>query len=147
MEKLGLSHHNSNLPQKGPNVPSGLFFSPTANAGIHTPGGRGSDYLPAGFYATGSAVGAWRRADCVSQFISRIVSTIPVRSQPRSKSAGVAFVAPTGGQDSTYSRVPNVGTSRSTLNLAHPQGRAPSAYLEDLFENHPPISQGDYGPR
>ncbi|KAL9588654.1 MAG: hypothetical protein Q9203_002548 [Teloschistes exilis] len=34
---------------------SSLFFSPTAGAGMQTPGNRASGYLPAGYYAAGNA--------------------------------------------------------------------------------------------
>ena len=131
---------------------SNLFFSPTAGAGINSPGNRGSGYLPSGYYAAGNAApangagmthigGGTRPLSHLSNqpFVnSRRSSRGP--SPPRSPS-----LPPSRGADSilSASRLSTQGlvgqASNSTLNLnAPPQGRAPSAYLEDLFENHPP---------
>ena len=126
MEKLGPNHRHSNISSKVPSSQSGLFFSPTAGAGIHTQANRGSSYLPAGYYAAGSAApgGAHSRTHTASPPSS---PTLP----------------PSRGQEVSYQRMSNWGDSNSSLNLNHPpQGRAPSAYLEDLFESHSPASRG-----
>ena len=132
-----------------------LFFSPTAGAGMQTPSSnRGSGYLPAGYYASGNSapaggsgmthLGTGRDSIGLSNLgpqthrYSRARSTGP--SPPRSPS-----LPPSRGGESTYGgRLSTAGltthASNSSLNLpgANPQSRAPSAYLEDLFENHPP---------
>jgi len=126
MEKLSTNHRHSNISSKVPSSQSGLFFSPTAGTGIHTQANRGSSYLPAGYYAAGSAApgGAHSRTHTASPPSS---PTLP----------------PSRGQEVSYQRMSNWGDSNSSLNLNHPpQGRAPSAYLEDLFENHSPASRG-----
>ena len=56
-------------------------------------------------------------------------------SPPRSPS-----LPPSRGTDTVLGKAGlTMHTSNSSLNLSvAPQSRAPSAYLEDLFENHPP---------
>ena len=124
-----------------------LFFSPTAGAGMHTPGNRGSGYHPAGYYnASASTVGG------IGQ--GAVGGGTPSRSRPRS----MADLAPQiHGYQRARSQGPSppispvlpplptgrhsyvVPGSSSTINLTAPaQGRAPSAYLEDLFESFPP---------
>ncbi|CAG8192799.1 unnamed protein product [Penicillium olsonii] len=113
---------------------SGLFFSPTAgptgshgsvNAG-HS-GNRGSTYLPAGYY---NAAGH-------SNPTAEVYSPTAGLSSPSLPSVG-AFNDP--------HRQSYAGASTSSLNLNQaPQGRAPSAYLEDLFENHNQSRHSDSG--
>ena len=126
-----------------------LFFSPTASTGMQTPGNRGSTYLPAGYYAAGNSApsggsgmthiggGGIGLSNLTPQNhrYSRARSIGP--SPPRSPS-----LPPSRGADSTLGKLNTAGltihASNSSLNLSvPPQGRAPSAYLEDLFENHP----------
>lgn len=124
-------------------APSGsLFFSPTAGAGMHQPGNRGSGYLPAGYYAASNSAagggagmthlgggGPLSHLGSQSHGYSRARSVGP--TPPLSPS-----LPPSRGGDSAYMRA---NASSSTLNLNVPsQGRAPSAYLEDLLEDHPP---------
>lgn len=137
MEKLGNPARNSTLPPRHHNPRSSLFFSPTAGGGMNTSGNRGSTYLPAGYYAAAPGNG--------SGLAHLSGSSIPL--------------SPLGPQGLGYSRTKSMGTtppgspglrptshdndhshpSTSSVNLTSaPQGRAPSAYLEDLFENHPP---------
>ena len=145
---------------KQPSAHNSLFFSPTAAAGaMHNssaPGTRSSAYLPAGYYASGNPApsgmthiggGAVPMSNMTNQNrYSRRESKNP--SPPRSPS-----LPPSRGADSTYAgRLSTQGlinhTNNSSLNLsAPPQGRAPSAYLEDLFENHPPgqVPPDDHG--
>jgi hypothetical protein len=74
MEKLGHSARQSGLPPPSHAPSTGLFFSPTAGASMHSAGNRGSGYLPAGYYAAsnstpgsgaglahlnGSSIGLW----------------------------------------------------------------------------------------
>jgi len=96
---------------QGINSTSSLFFSPTAGAvpgGLNTAGNRASSYLPAGYYAAGAA------------------------------QAGNAQSHLSIGQQPAIS-LSNLGPSSSTLNLSQGYGdssgqRAPSTYLEDLFD-------------
>lgn len=138
METLGNTARNSALPPRHHAPSSSLFFSPTAGGGNNS-GNRTSAYLPAGYYAasSGSPGGGTGLAHLSG-------SSIPL--------------SPLGPQAQGYSRTKSMGTtppgspglrpshdhdqshpSTSTVNLTSPpQGRAPSAYLEDLFENYPP---------
>ena len=127
---------------------SSLFFSPTAGSGMQTPGNRGSGYLPAGYYAPGNA-GAGGGAG-----MTQVEGRSPLSGQreqnrrySRARSAGPSPPG-TPGSLRPSSRGAEVGyrpstaglstqASTSTLNLSTaPQGRAPSAYLEDLFDDN-----------
>ncbi|KAJ6184316.1 hypothetical protein N7519_005617 [Penicillium mononematosum] len=136
LDKLGAATRASYKPNRVPSASSGLFFSPTAGGptGSHaslnatgSTGNRGSTYLPAGYYAAAG-------------------SSNPAASGelPYSPTAGLSSpsLPPSGVyHDSHNQRHSHVGASTSSLNLNQaPQGRAPSAYLEDLFESHAPHS-------
>ncbi|KAJ5508706.1 hypothetical protein N7527_010849 [Penicillium freii] len=136
LHKLGTTTRTSYKPNRVPSASSGLFFSPTAGGptGSHpnlnatgSTGNRGSTYLPAGYYA---AAGSSNPA--------------PGGDPPYSPTAGLSSPSlPPAGvyHDSHNQRHSYVGASTSSLNLNQaPQGRAPSAYLEDLFESHAPHS-------
>ncbi|KAJ5977874.1 hypothetical protein N7501_001216 [Penicillium viridicatum] len=136
LHKLGTTTRTSYKPNRVPSASSGLFFSPTAGGptGSHpnlnatgSAGNRGSTYLPAGYYA---AAGSSNPA--------------PGGEPPYSPTAGLSSPSlPPAGvyHDSHNQRHSYVGASTSSLNLNQaPQGRAPSAYLEDLFESHAPHS-------
>ncbi|KAI9833455.1 MAG: hypothetical protein M1819_003613 [Sarea resinae] len=133
----GTKSPSSTAGPKG-HTPSGsLFFSPTATAGMHQPNSnRASTYLPAGYYATPGATSPGGGGPGTLRDYSRSRSMLGNNSPPHSPSLppsrGGAVDAGIGGG---YARAP--GASTSTLNLSvAPQGRAPSTYLEDLFENH-----------
>ena len=136
-----------------------LFFSPTAGANMQPSSNRGSSYLPAGYYASGNAApGGGSGMTHVggggiglsnlrpeSKRYSRARSQGP--SPPRSPS-----LPPSRGGESAYGGRPSTAgltmhASNSSLNLSGPPGqsRAPSAYLDDLFENHlpgtPPVEE------
>ncbi len=129
---------------------SSLFFSPTAGTGMHTPGNRGSGYLPAGYYAAGnSAPGSGSGMTNIGGNIG--LNTLNPQSQGYSRARsmgpsppGSPSLPPSRGGEGAYRRNSHGGllpsqASTSTLNLSvPPQGRAPSAYLEDLFESHRP---------
>ncbi|KAE8152556.1 hypothetical protein BDV25DRAFT_150841 [Aspergillus avenaceus] len=135
---------------KTPRATSGLFFSPTA--GVHGapapggsggPGNRGSSYLPAGYYAAGAAAGGAGGGSHQSMRFS--ASDLPglgpqAQGYTRTKSGPSPPGTPTGVYESQFntSRHSHLA-SNSSVNLSSPgQARTPSAYLEDLFENHPP---------
>ncbi|KAE8348642.1 hypothetical protein BDV28DRAFT_143048 [Aspergillus coremiiformis] len=146
MEKMGASHRGNYAnprASKAASSNSGLFFSPTA--GVHSGGNRGSSYLPAGYYAAGSAA-AGNGSRQSMQFSSPDLPGFGPQSQgyTRTKSGpsppGTPTQAPGGvyepqNNTSRYSQV----ASNSSVNVTSPtRGRTPSAYLEDLFENHTP---------
>ncbi|KAJ5817994.1 hypothetical protein N7447_008002 [Penicillium robsamsonii] len=134
LHKLGAATRASYKPNRVPSANSGLFFSPTAggpsasHASLHaagSAGNRASTYLPAGYYAAAG-------------------SSNPAPDPLHSPTAGLSSPSlPPAGvyHDSHNQRHSYVGASTSSLNLNQaPQGRAPSAYLEDLFESHVPHS-------
>jgi hypothetical protein len=123
---------------------SSLFFSPTAGAagvGLANPGNRGSNYLPAGYYASGAA------APGNSQ------SHIPMGGQSHGSVISLSNLGPQQGYNRARSfdhGVPDTPpyasqagmTSSSTLNLNRGYGgeeRGPSAYLDDLFDGEEPL--------
>ena len=130
-----------------------LFFSPTAGAAMHTQSNRGSSYLPAGYYAAGnSAPSGGSGITHIGGGGIGLSSTRP-ESQRYSRARSIGASPPVspnlppsrGGESTYYGRQSTVGltthASNSSLNLsAAPQSRAPSAYLDDLFENHVPGS-------
>jgi hypothetical protein len=116
-----------------------LFFSPTAGAtGLGNGGNRGSGYLPAGYYAAGaSQLGGGQGM-----------------AHPGVNNAGISL-SNLGPSKEGYAKTRSLGPSppgspyinaipsSSTLNLSQAPGdqRAPSAYLDDLFdsESSPPV--------
>ncbi|KAJ5577898.1 uncharacterized protein N7459_006862 [Penicillium hispanicum] len=147
LDKLGAATRASYKPaRRVPSSNSGLFYSPTAGgpAGSHASlnaaaGNRGSTYLPAGYYAAAGSSTPVRDAGPHGGLSS------PPGYPPSSPS-----LPPTGAYyDGPHNARPSyVGNSTSSLNLSQaPQGRAPSAYLEDLFENHAPPRNPDSGRR
>ncbi|KAJ5782762.1 hypothetical protein N7457_004536 [Penicillium paradoxum] len=142
LNKVGTATRVSYKSNRAPSAGSGLFFSPTAGGptGSHasltaagTTGNRGSTYLPAGYYA---AAGTSNPAGGEAPY-----SPTAGLSSPSLPPAGVYH-------DSHNQRQSYVGASTSSLNLNQaPQGRAPSAYLEDLFESHNPSQNPGSGHR
>ncbi|KAJ4984051.1 Vacuolar membrane protein [Stagonosporopsis vannaccii] len=159
-----------------PRAASSLFFSPTAGgaAGLAQQGNRSSNYLPAGYYAAGTAAPAGgspmahvggpgghlstNSLALPGNRFSRASGTSPPESPSLPPSRGYdrasrsrdgytnynrSSVATLNTPGNTRSGVYGHGqASVSNLSLNVPGGtteaggRAPSAYLEDLFENH-----------
>jgi hypothetical protein len=120
---------------KTPASQGSLFFSPTASAGMNQSTNRGSGYLPAGYYAAGSATpGGHNRHGNPSPPGSPHLPTSRGHDTPFGSRSSMAVGA---------------GASNSTLSLNVPphssHGRAPSAYLEDLFSSHTPQPRSDQG--
>ncbi|KAJ5634127.1 hypothetical protein N7528_001969 [Penicillium herquei] len=145
LDKLGTATRASYKPSRRvPSNSSGLFYSPTAGggaAGSHnslngSQGNRNSSYLPAGFYPTPG-------------------TSTPVRDSGNHHAApgyppSSPSLPPTGAyhEASHNSRHSYMGASSSSLNLSQAAGgRAPSAYLEDLFEHHSSPRDTDPGRR
>ncbi|MCJ1286599.1 hypothetical protein MMC26_005945 [Xylographa opegraphella] len=136
--------------KKGHTPQGSLFFSPTAGTGMHTPANRTSTYLPAGYYAAGSAApangagtthiggGASRLSHLADlgpqrQGYTRAQSYAP--SPPRSPSLPPS-------RETNTARMSRAGISTlqsgSAVNLGPPAlGTAPTAYLDELFD-YPP---------
>ena len=122
-----------------------LFFSPTAGAaagGVNAAGNRGSNYLPAGYYAAGASqpgngqgmahIGGNHNSISLSNLLPR--DRYERASSYGPSPPGSPEMRPRGGSQ---------GASRSTLNLnqAPSDQRAPSVFLDDLFdgEGAPPV--------
>ncbi|KAJ9195627.1 hypothetical protein DTO164E3_6703 [Paecilomyces variotii] len=137
MEKLGTGHRSSQVPPipKSSTRTSGLFYSPTAGGGMQGHTNRASNYLPAGYYASsntavdGSSVGLSNLGP-QSQGYTRTGSAPSPPASP--------LMSPHIGHNRSY-RGSQAHISTTSLNVP-PQGRAPSTYLEDLFDSHTPGS-------
>ncbi|EAW11838.1 uncharacterized protein ACLA_005940 [Aspergillus clavatus NRRL 1] len=146
LEKLPPHHRGSYNPRASqiPSTGSGLFFSPTAGAGMHTSGNRGSSYLPAGYYAAGNVTPGGSGNVPLTPGEAPPNSQGYIRTKSNPSPPGSPGLSPGGPRDTQYSnhaRHSYVGGSTSSLNLTSPpQGRTPSAFLEDLFESHAPQS-------
>ncbi|KAI5810208.1 hypothetical protein DFH27DRAFT_179792 [Peziza echinospora] len=125
---------------------SSLFFSPTA--GVSAAGGdRRSAYLPSGYYAAGgNASGGLGGPMNNSQTHFHSQSVSSRYGYGGGGSRGGVGPSPPGSPSMPPSRgggggsgMPQLRTSQSNNSLAQPPvagQRAPSAYLEDLFEHH-----------
>jgi hypothetical protein len=153
---LGKSGKKSKGEKNGPPRPStangltstsSLFFSPTAGAaaagGLNTPGNRASSYLPAGYYAAGASSPANGQSHISLGHGNNIsMSNLgpgPAGGFQRPRSVGQT---PPDSPHMTGSRGHMASSSTLNLNTAYNgEQRAPSAYLEDLFdgENGPPV--------
>jgi len=116
---------------------SSLFFSPTSGAGggIHTASNRSSSFLPAGYYPSGSAAAAAGAS-------TANLGGPPAAGYGRASDDNLSMPGQGRERDSRVvgherKGVTRAGARESTLILGVlPQGRTPSAYMEDLFENH-----------
>lgn len=130
---------------------SSLFFSPTAGAagagGLANSGNRGSNYLPAGYYAAGaSQPGNGQGMTHIGQGQGASISLSnlgPARDgYARARSMGTTPPdSPAFRPQSSGMHGHAYGASSSTLNLREGEVRAPSVFLDDLFdgENAPPV--------
>jgi hypothetical protein len=134
------------------NVPSAaqsLFFSPTAGAagaGMSHVGNRGSNYLPAGYYAAGTA------APGNGTGMAHIGSTENITlSNLRPQSQGYAHPPESPGYPPSIGHRLNNSMNSIDLNPRTTAARAPSVYLEELFNESggapevPPLPPQGYG--
>ena len=151
IDQLGASSKGAS--SKPHSAHGSLFFSPTAGANMHTPASRGSGYLPAGYYAAGnSAPGGGPGMAHIGNNNGISLSNLAPGAQnnrySRARSVGPSppsspGLPPTSRGTDLRPNTANLSTtalagaaSSSSLNLnTAPQSRAPSAYLEDLFES------------
>ncbi|ESZ94598.1 hypothetical protein SBOR_5009 [Sclerotinia borealis F-4128] len=113
-----------------------LFFSPTALAGGNNPGNRASNYLPAGYYASGAAAPGAYPGDRQSISMSNLTPQGYTRGHPMDRSP------PGSPSHGTHSE-----SSTSDLRPTDGNVRAPSAYLEDLFDGENPLPTPQQGGR
>ncbi|KFY63049.1 hypothetical protein V496_04242 [Pseudogymnoascus sp. VKM F-4515 (FW-2607)] len=138
-----------------------LFFSPTAGgSSMLNPGNRNSGYLPSGYYAAGASVpgnGSGMAHLGGSGLTAREAISLSnlgpqAKGYARAQSLGTTppdspRVGPALGPGAQH----GAHLSTSTLDLTQrPGGRAPSAYLEDLFDEagaapgHYPVNHPNY---
>lgn len=123
-----------------------LFFSPTAGAagaGLANPGNRGSNYLPAGYYAAGASAPGNGSGHVSLGGPGISLANLGPQSQGYSRAKSVGPSPPDSPRIHAEGGRPHMASS-STLNLNQGYGgseRAPSAFLDDLFdgENAPPV--------
>ena len=138
------------------NNSSTLFFSPTAKSGLPSASAnRSSGYLPAGYYAAGASesgggVAGTGRPISMADFTGGNISRPQSQGYQRAFSNYSAGPSPndspmlqaTNLPDVLYGRLDTTaGASTASLG-ARSEGRAPSAYLDDLFE-YPPVREGE----
>jgi len=135
----GKGGKKTNRPSTAPGAEAAasLFFSPTAGA-VHNAGNRGSNYLPAGYYAAGASAPGNNQSHVTvgGQGPSISLSNLAHQSQGYSRARSMA---PSPPESPAVSGEPGYAMqSSSTLNLNRGYGgeeRAPSAYLDDMFES------------
>ena len=146
LEQLGANRKSG---MKGHTPTESLFFSPTAGAGTHAQSNRVSGYLPAGYYAAGNTAPGGG-AGAIHLGGGRPISLANLGSQSHGYQRATSIdpsppvspsLPPSRETEIPYGRSSAAGLSTmpssSTVNLP-PQGRVPSAYLDDLFDKHPP---------
>ena len=122
---------------------STLFFSPTAQGAGGMQSNRGSTYLPSGYYAAGSAApgngASMTHLGGNSNISLSNLGGPPTQGYARARSLVGETPPDSPSHRAMGDRLAPGGTggnfSTSTLDLnQRPTGRAPSAYLEDLFD-------------
>lgn len=137
-----------------------LFFSPTAGGSMLNPGNRNSGYLPSGYYAAGAAApgnGSGMAHLGGSGLTAREAISLSnlgpqAKGYARAQSLGTTPPdSPRVGPALSPGAQHGMHLSTSTLDLTQrPGGRAPSAYLEDLFDEagaapgHYPVNHPNY---
>ncbi|KAH8596983.1 hypothetical protein B0O99DRAFT_619095 [Bisporella sp. PMI_857] len=120
-----------------------LFFSPTAGAasgGMNQTGNRASNYLPAGYYAAGASQpgnGQGQTHIGGHHASMSMANLIPGDRYSKARSMGQS---PPGSPEFRPHGASTSTVNSNNLNQAPGEQRAPSAYLDDLFdsENAPP---------
>jgi len=157
LDHLGAPPRPGTNPNRQQNTNSSLFFSPTAGAG-NAGGDRRSQYLPAGYYAAGARDSTAGSGGLPNSSHTHLAthSVSSTRYNPNRgmgiSPPGSPLIGPTGpatrGSSSHSGGQQLLGLrgseSHTSLNLP-PTARAPSAYLEDLFENHRQQNPGNNG--
>jgi hypothetical protein len=133
----GKSGKKSGIPTMAPNAASAssLFFSPTAGAAMNNAGNRGSNYLPAGYYAAGASAPNNNQSHVsLGQGPAISLSNLARQSQGYSRARSIGPSPPES--PGLYHDEPGMHSS-STLNLnrSHQSHeRPPSAYLDEMFD-------------
>lgn len=128
----------------GPASSQSLFYSPTAGVagagGLSHPSNRGSNYLPAGYYAAGASapgngIGMTHMGSASRENINLANLRPNSQGYTRAQSMGISPPdSPSSGFPPPMAHRPNPSLSTLDLNPRTTAARAPSAYLEDLFD-------------
>lgn len=160
LAKLAKSPNKSGRPNTAGGGPPGaapgqsMFFSPTAaGAGgtslLNPAGQRGSAYLPSGYYAAGSALpgSGTGMAHIGGSGANLGLNSLAPQMAGYSRTRSMGTTPPDSpGMGAVDRRMQEGVVSTSTLDLNRTQGRAPSAYLEDLFDQDPGLFPGQGAP-
>jgi hypothetical protein len=133
LDHIATSPRTANRPDGRQMTPNhSLFFSPTAGGGAA--GDRRSAYLPAGYYASGQrdSLIMGQANGSHTHVHSQSISSTRYGGGGRGNSGVSPPGSPMMGPQGMAVRA---GASTASLSLP-PTGRAPSTYLEDLFESH-----------
>ncbi|KAI5848670.1 hypothetical protein DFP73DRAFT_337769 [Morchella snyderi] len=133
LDHIATSPRTANRPDGRQMTPNhSLFFSPTAGGGAA--GDRRSAYLPAGYYASGQrdSLIMGQANGSHTHLHSQSISSTRHGGGGRGNSGVSPPGSPLMGPQGMAVRA---GASTASLSLP-PTGRAPSTYLEDLFESH-----------
>ncbi|KAL7949003.1 hypothetical protein V8C42DRAFT_312947 [Trichoderma barbatum] len=123
------TNRNTMTPSATPSQ-SNLFFSPTA-AGSAVPGGRGSTFLPSGFYAAGNSSPGGQPGPSIS------LTNLRPDSMGHPNGSRNSLMGPSPPDSPHFSPRRDMSSSSVNLNTRQPGQRAPSAYLEDLLADEP----------
>lgn len=123
------TNRNTMTPSAAPSQ-SNLFFSPTA-AGSNVPGGRGSTFLPSGFYAAGNSSPGGQQGPSIS------LTNLRPDSMGHPNGSRNSLMGPSPPDSPHFSPRRDMSSSSVNLNTRQPGQRAPSAYLEDLLADEP----------
>jgi hypothetical protein len=148
MSNLGLGNSGKrgrpSTPGHAPTGSQSLFFSPTAGVagagGLSHPSNRGSNYLPAGYYAAGASApgngAGMTHIGTASRENINLANLRPnSRGYIRAQSMGISPPdSPSLGYPPPMVHRLNPSMSTLELNPRATSPRAPSAYLEDLFD-------------
>jgi hypothetical protein len=131
---------------------SSLFFSPTAGVGTHnaapSPVNRNSTYLPAGYYAAGKSASGEGVAGNGRPISMADFTNIRPQSQGYSRARSgpspdpSPLLSATNIPDGPYNRTSTARLSMASLG-GRSDGRAPSAYLDELFDVPPVPDRGE----
>ena len=141
LEKLAPGNRTATAGSKLPRESSNLFFSPTAGAGMNSPGNRNSGYLPSGYYASSNAAPRGGNSKAMGGGHGDRSSKLRPHSgvYPSSRTLDPS---PPGSPNMPPSTLGMTSQeSRSSLNISnYTNNRAPSTYLDDLMST-PPLPQ------
>ena len=130
----------------GPDKQS-LFFSPTASSGLPSGGlaaKKGSEYMPSGYYAAAEPARSQSQSYSLGNLPAGPQGSINHRRpSPHSPAPLVTLDVRRDSSRGLAPSLPPANQSRGSLGMES-ESRAPSAYVEDMFDV-PPVPQSERG--